>query len=242
MTNVRRKAAGCVFASLAFFLLIVGPATAVRAAILPGALASASEALNPGGPDAGFWRGSHGLSGSTIYGSITGTGDFAVFGPGGNFQAFLDSNYGGGTYTDPTGGAEYIYAFQFESISGNPIETLNAGFDQGANLGSLGAPQSLAVSGDVGPASTIFNDSSAQWDFNAAPVANGEVSDVLFYSSELGPKPDKLSLDAVFGLVFADSGETDFASPSEIPEPTSALIMVIGTVLGLLVGRRGDHF
>ncbi len=232
----------CIFGkyvvSVSAFLIAFCAASAVEA----GFLADTSEALSPGGPDAGFWRGSEILSESNGFGAISGTVSFAVFAPDGSFDTFLDDSYGDGVYSDPTAGTKFIYAFQVQSDSGNSIETLNSGYDFGANTAGFLAPQSIAGSGDIGPGSTVFNSTSAVWDFSGATIANGQISDVLFYTSDLGPQPDKLSIGSVFGLVQADSGETDFASPSQIPEPTSALLMIIGTALGLLIGRREGHF
>jgi hypothetical protein len=198
-------------------------------------LATTADALNTDGPDSGFWRGSHLLTGATFSGTV----DFAVFGPG-DFQSYLDGEYGGGTYTDPTGSSEYIYAFQFRSDTGATIQTLNAGYDVGADIGSLPAPGSMAASGDTGPTSTTYNASSARWDWGfGASVANGKISDLLFYSSNRPPKPDFATLGAQYLLDQADSGPNDFASPA-VPEPASLVSMIIAVVgAGLVTGRRG---
>jgi hypothetical protein len=142
MTRIGRNYISTLATALAVVAVL---ATGTNALAVPvGALATTADALNTDGPDGGFWRGSHLLTGGNA--TFTGTLDFAVFGPG-DFQTYLDGVYGGGTYTDPTGDAEYIYAYQFRSDSGATIQTLNAGYDLGADIGSLGAPGSMAASG-----------------------------------------------------------------------------------------------
>jgi hypothetical protein len=236
MTRIRGKhtpALTALWAVAVVASLVVG----TNASAVPvGALATTGDALDSGGPDAGYWRGSHELTGTNN--TFTGTLDFAVFGPG-DFQSFLDATYGGGAYSDPTGGGEYIYAFQFRSDSGSPIQALNVGYDLGADIGSLPAPASAAGSGDETPNATAYNATSARWDWGFADsVAGGQISDVLFYSSNRPPKPDFATLGAQYLLDQADSGPGDYASPS-VPEPTtlaSLLIVLVG--LGLQAPRR----
>lgn len=230
MTRIRGKHTLALAALLA--VLFAG----TNASAVPvGALATTNDALNAGGPDSGYWRGSHELTGASN--TFTGTLDFAVFAPG-DFQSFLDTTYGGGTYSDPTGGSEYIYAFQFGSDSGSPIQSLNTGYDVGADIGSLPAPTSAAGSGDSGPVSTAYNASSARWDWGfGSSVGNGQISDVLFYSSNRPPKPDAATLGAQYLLDQADSGLHDYASPS-VPEPTTMASIVIALAGLSLAGRH----
>ncbi|MCA9101744.1 MAG: PEP-CTERM sorting domain-containing protein [Pirellulales bacterium] len=205
--------------------LTVVTALAASTQALAGPLATTGDALSPGGPDSGYWRGSHQLVGGTFAGTV----DFAVFAPG-DFQSYLDTTYGGGAYADPTGGAEYIYAFQFSSDSGSTIQRLNAGYDLGADIGSLAAPGYFAGSGDTSPVSTAYNSTSAVWSWGfGASVANGQTSDLLFYSSNWAPKPDFTTLGAQYLLDQADSGPNDYASPA-IPEPTSLFSLIIALV------------
>jgi hypothetical protein len=239
MTRTGRNHITTVAALAVIAVLAVGNVLSVgntALAVPVGALATSPDALNTDGPDAGFWRGSQEMVGSQL--TFSGQADFAVFGPG-SFQSFLDATYGGGAHSDPTGGSEYIYAFQFRSDSGEPIQTLNAGYDLGADLGSLGAPTGAAGSGDTAPNSTAFNSTSARWDWGFGDsVANGQTSDVLFYSSNRPPQPDFVTLGAKFLLDQADSDLPNFASPS-IPEPASLISMMIALVsMGLVAGRR----
>jgi len=211
----------------ALFVVSLCPSAAIG-----GPLATTGDALNNGGgPDGGIWRGTNLLAG----GSFSGDVDFAVFAPG-SFQTFLDGEYGGGTYNDPTNGAEFIYAFQVAAANG-AIQTLNAGLDMGADTGSLGSPQSFAASGDTGPNTTTFNDTSARWDWGfASSIAAGQTSDLLFYSSNVGPKPDQVTIGSQFLLDQADSGQFDYASP--VPEPTSAFILFVGIGTAGMFARR----
>ena len=233
MTRSRGIHIRALTATLAIMAVLIVGASAK--AVPVGALATTNDALSPGGPDAGFWRGSHELTGTSN--TFTGTLDFAVFAPG-DFQSFLDTTYGGGAHSDPTNGSEYIYAFQFRSDTGSPIQALNAGYDVGADIGSLPAPTGATGSGDESHNSAAYNASSARWDWGFGDsVGNGQTSDVLFYSSNRPPKPDFATLGAQFLLDQADSGPTDYASPS-IPEPTSLASMIIALVGMGLTGRR----
>jgi len=84
----------------------------------------------------------------------------------------------------------------------------------------------------------VFNDTSAQWGWSFAgpTLASGQTSDVLYYTSDFGPKPDQVTIAATAFANQANSGPTDFASP--VPEPASALIMLVAASMGLGLARR----
>jgi len=180
------------------------------------------------GHDAGYWRGSDSYSGvGTTYSN---TVEFAVFEPGGSFGSFLGQ-------PDPTSGVEWVYAFQVlldSDSSGAGLFALNAGFDTGAGVNSIGW---VPGTGDDTPTSGLFNITSAEWNWTSFSLTAGDVSDIVYYTSSFAPKKDFTSTESVIG----DQGQSlvnQFASPSDlltpdavIPEPSSALLFIAGSVL-----------
>jgi hypothetical protein len=191
-------------------------------------LSSTPFAFNDGGGQtAGAWQNSEVVQGVAFAGTgFQGTVEYAVFAPGLDFGDFLGD-------PDPTGGGEWVYAFQSRLDGDNDgvgLESLLAGFDLGAPVNLLG---SVAGTGDVGTSSAFYNATSAQWNWTALSAV-GLVSDVLYYTSPFSPKRDMVSVKAGF---FADAGQSSFdgfASP--IPEPGSLLLVVVAAAL--VVARR----
>jgi hypothetical protein len=180
------------------------------------------------GQNAGAWQNSEVVQG----GGFVSTGfevtvEYAVFAPGSDFGDFLAA-------ADPTGGTEWVYAFQVRLDGDNfgaGQESLLTGFDLGAAVNLIG---SVAGTGDEATSAAFFNATSAQWDWPASTLTVGETSDVLYYTSPFAPKRDMVTVKAGF---FADAGQSStdgFASP--VPEPVS--ILLIGTAGMLFLVRR----
>jgi len=181
------------------------------------------------GQNAGAWQNSEVvLGGGFASTGFAATIEYAVFAPGPSFGNFL-----GGP--DPTGGTEWVYAFQAR-LDGDTfsvgLESLLAGFDLGAAVGPIG---SVAGTGDVAVSGAFFNATSAQWNWPAATLSVGEVSDVLYYTSPFAPQRDQVSAKAGFVADAGQSSADGFASP--IPEPASFLLLGAAGVL-LAVRRR----
>jgi len=224
--------------ALATALLLLAGGSTSFAGILAG-LSSTNFAFNGSvggepGHDAGYWRGSDSYSG--VGGTYSNTVEFAVFEPGGSFGLFLGQ-------PDPTSGVEWVYAFQARidsDLSGTGLFALNAGFDTGAGVNSIGW---VSGTGDDSPSVGLFNVNSAEWNWGSFAFTTGDVSDVLYYTSSFAPKKDFTSTESAIG----DQGQSlvnKFASPSDlltpdsvIPEPTSALLFIAGSVL-LAFGKR----
>lgn len=198
------------------------------------------------------WQGNQNLTGSVLLGSIDADVDYAVFAPTavgqGTFQQFLDAEYGVAVYSDPTGGTEFIYAYQFVQVTsatdtaGNPsgVFAFTVNIDPADIVGPAApvghidpvAPSFIPVvtpgvenplSNNTTPAfpgEGPFNGDSAKWDF-AGQLQVGEMSTILFFSSPRRPEFD--NGEAKVGVT---AGHGLFPSP--VPEPSSWLLLAFG--------------
>jgi len=176
-----------------------------------------------------------GSVGSFVYSADV---DYAVFAPG-DFTAAA----GGGT--DPSGGSEYVYAYQIHhtGVTGNQsVNILSVGMPQkpGSNIGHLeangGGDHGINPGGS--PTYTYFVGSyptytSAVWTFaNAASglVTPGQWSEILMFTSPTAPDYYNASVKA--GAVI----DTD-TLPTPVPEPATGLLAA-GAVATAVAARR----
>ena len=138
--------------------------------------------------------------------------------------------------TDPTGGTQFVYAYQiFNDLAGNvPVSTFSVGLDPAANVANIGFDAGSGTTpGGTAPSSSAFNGgpppTSAVWGF---PLDPPKYSTVLLFTSPYGPQWAPGSL--------LDSGLSDKQNlPSPMPEPASLALMALGGV-GLLARRRRE--
>lgn len=165
------------------------------------------------------------ISGLTINAAV----EYAVYAPG----AFSTST-ALGSPTDPSGGTQYVYAYQITN-TGSPtqrtIGELSVGLDgdtQSANIGVIGGggfginPTTSAFV----PASAPF--ASAHWIYTPE-LTSAQVGNVLLFTS---PKAPHFFNATILGGALSDQQSL----PSPIPEPAS--IMVLSGLGMLALGLR----
>ena len=169
--------------------------------------------------------------------SVNANVEFAVYEPNPGNSNF-DLTFGAGA--DPTGGSEYVYAYQIFNLTtdSSSVTALTVGldgdepFNTGANIGFV------AGTGDVSPSVSYLVPSdgpapptSARWAFSVLPV--GQSSDVLYFTSPAGPQPEGDSA-TVTGSWPATAGEL----PSPGPEPTTVGVLALGSLAVLIRKQR----
>lgn len=190
---------------------------AMSAVLLGGASAQAGLlSANSAGALAGF-SGSQ-LFDDNFFGfTVSANVDYAVFAPG-DFP-----------FADPSGGTEYVYAYQIENLD-TDVSKFTVGLDGDEPLGSIG------FVGDVGltdPTASGFigaGPTSAAWDFTApsALTANNS-SAILIFTSAAAPELHSSTVEAAW----ANSHDL----PSPLPEPASLGLVTAG--LAMISVRRG---
>lgn len=153
--------------------------------------------------------------------------DYAVFAPG-SFQSFLNAN--NISFTDPTGGSDFIYAYQIFVESAAPgVFDFTVGIDPTAPRDV--DPNSIPGTGDETPFFTIDSPQQQKWSFDG-DLGTGESSQILYFSSPLGPKFNTMTINS--GIASPDPSPL---VPSPVPEPATLLLGVFGT-LGWIWGQR----
>jgi hypothetical protein len=155
--------------------------------------------------------------------------DFAVFAPGG-----FGLSYGGAA--DPSGGTEYVYAYQIHNtapgaVGDRSISTMTVGLDGDESPAGVG----FVLAGGLAPSASSFVPAgppftSARWSYTGALLAPGMTSEILLFTSPNGPEMDDASL--IGGI-----NDTQLL-PSPVPEPASVVLLVLGAA-ALLIVRRG---
>jgi hypothetical protein len=166
--------------------------------------------------------------------TLTANVEFAVYAPGQFTKTF-------GAGSDPSGGTQYVYAYQaFDvSVAPNPrtLSILTVGLLTGAQAANI--EYLPVIYGNYGllPASSSFGGSptnSARWDYTGQTIPVGQHTQILLFTS---PHPPTPVTSSVVGGGLANSQNL----PSPIPEPASWTLLAIGSVALLyrrLAARR----
>jgi hypothetical protein len=228
-------------------LAAVGLWSSVAAA---GLLGTTGFAINDGGPDEGYWRGSVDFYKDAFINKVVGTLDWAVFAPG-QFQLFL--NDAGVIASDPTGGEQVVYAYQVVEVATGTspgIGSVTVGLDSLDFLSTDPAEVLTSWAGEqpvtsaypsTPPAST-----SAIWDFqssgdNSKLITVGEISPLLVFGSPNAPQLDTFQVNSGLASFIGNTPSTMVGSPGSetfiIPEPGSIVLLMTG-IVGFLLARR----
>jgi hypothetical protein len=211
-------------ATLITVLMLWMPVGALQAGPLP---------LDPNALPA--YRGDTGTLTSTLGAfSISMDLQYAVYAPG-------KFNLSFGPGADPSGGTQYVYAYQFYNagsagafvFSGVSVNLLLG--NQAANIEAL--PLSFGNYGQL-PVSASFASSpptSARWSYTTANLPVGGQTQILLFTSPHGPT--RSTAQATGGLGVTTDGS--HLVPTPIPEPHASVIIVSGVmVLGGAAVRR----
>ena len=139
--------------------------------------------------------------------------------------------------TDPSGGTEYVYAYQiFNDLAGDVlVSSFSVGLDSAADPDDIGSDAGSGTAGGTAPSASAFSGSpptSAVWYFfNDTIDPPGEYSEVLIFTSPNGPQWAPATV--------MDSGLSDIQNlPSPIPEPATLALMGLGGAFALIRRRR----
>jgi hypothetical protein len=217
-------------------------ATLFRAAVvlvlLTGVAAAGPLPLDPNGMGAP-WQGTASFSGTTGANTLNAQVDYAVYAPG-QFGTSAALGAPGHTPADPSGGADYVYAYEiFNGVPAGTVIDLNlsVGLASGAiPNGSTNITNDPGTpAGGVAPSLSQFipgsdPEQAAKWSYTTG-LAVGAHSDILIFTSPFPPQ---------FFLSSMQGGHATIASsplPSPTPEPATATLSIIGVVC-LLVARH----
>lgn len=155
--------------------------------------------------------------GSTLKADV----EYAVYAPG---------SYGG---TDPTGGSQYIYAYQiFNKLQSNvAVDFYSVGILAGANFGNVSNDPSYGVPGGLSALCFHFAQ-SAGYIFSQSVLNPGTFSDVLLFSSTLAPT---MGFGTISGGGLGQMGS--LPTPSTTPEPATISI-IFGALIFLRKPRK----
>ena len=135
--------------------------------------------------------------------------------------------------TDPSGGTEYVYAYQiFNDLAGDVlVSSFSVGLDSAADPDDIGSDAGSGTAGGTAPSASAFSGSpptSAVWYFfNDTIDPPGEYSEVLIFTSPNGPQWAPATV--------MDSGLSDIQNlPSPIPEPATLALMGLGGAFALI--------
>jgi len=155
--------------------------------------------------------------------------EFAVFAPG----AYENSG------TDPSGGTEYVYAYQvFNDRAGDtPVSSFTVGLDPASDPDDIGSDSGSGTAGGTAPSAKAFSGSppsSAVWYFfnnTIDPPPANEYSEVLIFTSPNAPRWTPSSL--------LDSGLSDTQDlPSPVPEPATLGLLAGGAALAFVLRKK----
>jgi hypothetical protein len=166
------------------------------------------------------WKGTKLFSASSGGFNLNVNVDYAVYAPG---QFSLSAALG--FPTDPSGGADYVYAYQ--PLNNAPAGTTNlinlsVGLNPGANPANVGHLAGLGQVSNVDQFIPVGTPkTSARWVWTSPLLNPGSNSTVLYFTSPLGPQ---------FLLSSITGGHATLASaalPSPVPEPSTFLLAAI---------------
>jgi hypothetical protein len=188
------------------------------------------------------WQGTTLFSGTVGSFTLKANVDFAVYAPG-QFGTSAAMGFPGHSPADPSGGAEYVYAYEiFNSVSGgNAIDlNLSVGLAVGGipNGSTNITNDPLTPAGGIAPDASTFipgtdPEQSAKWSYNNG-LAIGAHSDILIFTSPFAPQ---LLLSSMQG------GHATTASsplPSPVPEPATMTLSLVSSaaLIGFARFRR----
>ena len=184
------------------------------------------------------WSDTRRMDGPMTWAIIAVDVDYCVYAPG-QFELSFPGQ-------DPTGGTEYVYAYQiFNDLDPHPVTmpgfnpdyvgrfSVGLDADEGAGNGGYVAGTGAAPSDvdTIGAAST-----QAGWDFTDAQMHYPSVSAVLFFTSPNLPELDTATASGAYPTNPQTLPSEMLPSPSNIPEP--ATLALLGTGITLEAGRR----
>lgn len=153
--------------------------------------------------------------------------EYCVYAPGDFSLSFP-------TWTDPTGGSEYVYAYQvFNTVTRSyspkaPVWRFSVGLngpheEQAANIGCV-----IDDPNHKSPTSTVLTLATARWNFDDPnDIEYGYVSNLLVYTSPFSPEMDS----GTVGGPAPYSKTINPSVPSPAPEPATAGLLGAGLFL-----------
>ena len=226
------------------WLLLRNACAAVIVLLALGAVASGG--VLQADPNAlSLWQGITNMHNSFFTLSVNADVEFAVYEPNAGDSNF-DATFGPGA--DPTGGSEYVYAYQIFNLTtdSSSVTALTVGldgdepFNMGTTLGNIGF---VAGTGDVSPSAGylapsdgLTSPTSARWAFSVLPV--GESSDVLYFTSPAQPESDSAT---VTGSWPATTQLLPSPSNTPVPEPTTLGVLALGGLAALIRKQRAGQ-
>jgi hypothetical protein len=136
---------------------------------------------------------------------------------------------------DPSGGTEYIYAYQIQNTGvDEALLLLSVGLftggveDNASIVGFLASPNLNPNNSTFTPAS-VAPKTHARWSFTSGTFTVGLTSDVLYFAS---PNPPQWKTSSISGMnATAGSGKL----PSPVPEPAAWVLAAFGAACLLAV-------
>jgi hypothetical protein len=183
------------------------------------------------------WSGTQHFSKSFSDVQISADVDYAVYPPG---KYALSSDQHLNNPTDPSGGSDYVYAYQIwnSAASNSGLDGFSMGFSDLVDNGhDQKAPANIGFLSGFGlaPSSSYFVPltppaQSGRWDFNPTILSGGN-STILLYTSKNGPEWDRAS---ILGGGLANTQNL----PNPTPEPATWILLITVAAGGLILARR----
>ncbi len=157
---------------------------------------------------------------------------YAVFAPG-----QFDLSFGAGA--DPSGGTQYVYAYQFYNQGTPPGGRVFSGVSVGLVLGNNAAniealPLGFGNFGQL-PTSVSFGGSppsSARWNYTTSTLPLGAQTQILLFTSPHGPTRSTAQATGGLGV----TTDLNHLVPTPVPEPDTW--MLVGSSVGALLLAR----
>jgi len=154
-------------------------------------------------------------------GTMSADVDYAVYAPG---------SFPGDMFTpDPSGGAEYVYAYRVYPTGTKPITFLTVGLATGSGAHNATSLSLYAGAGGIPATAWSIQSSSAAAAFLAPELEDPFFSQVMIFTSPLPPTFDTASV--------GNGGKSDqkILTTPLVPEPASLAFIILG--LGALIRR-----
>jgi hypothetical protein len=145
---------------------------------------------------------------------------------------------------DPSGGTQYIYAYQLqntgvdEALSLFSVNLVTGAVANNASIvGFLAGPNLNPINSAFNPPTVGMPKTNVRWTFSTGAFSIGQTSDVLYFAS---PNPYQWRIASITGMnATAGSGLV----PSPVPEPATCALAATGAMCLLAVRhwRRRRH-